>query len=198
MRHTHFCLALLLLLLGASSASAQVEPPPPMSPDYFPEHWKEYVYEKDGVKFRFPAEPKVTSEKDASGTITTHGYRRQSFIDLYLAVNEFPAGSVFETIPPEQYLRETRDSILTGFKDLSVKVIREADTTVDGHPAKFMHIETSNGGVLRLKFFPVKNRLYFMSAEVRKGAKHGLNYENDFEKLAMAFLDSVSLVPSAK
>lgn len=198
MRLTHFCFALLVLILGAASAPAQNEPPPPMPPDYFPEHWKEYVYEKDGVKFRFPAEPEVISEKDASGTITTHAYRRRSLMELFIAVNEFPPGSVFETIPPEQHLRETRDSVLNGLKNLNPKVIREANTAVGGHPAKFIHIETSNGGVLRFKFFTVKNRQYFMSAEVRKGVKYGVNYENDFEKVAMAFLDSVGLVSPAK
>lgn len=200
MRRTHFWLALLVLVLGASSAAAQAgpPPPPPPAPDYFPEKWKEYVYEKDGVKFRFPAEPEVTSGKDDSGTVTTRGYRRRSFVDLYLAVNEFPPGSVFETLSPEKYIRETRDGILAGLKDFSPKVIREADTAVGGHPAKFLHIETGDGRVIRLKFFPVKNRLYFMSAEVRKGAKHGVNYENDFEKVTMAFLDSVGLVPPDK
>lgn len=199
MRRTHFCLALLVLLLGAASASAQSEPPPPIPPDYFPEQWKEYVYEKDGMKVRFPAEPEVISEKDDSGTVTTHAYRHhRSFIELFIAVNEFPPGSVFETVPPEQLLRETRASVLTGPKNLSTKIIREADTSVGGHPAKFMHIETSDGRVSRFKFFTVKNRLYFMSVEVRKGARHGINYENDFEKVAMAFLDSVVLVPLAK
>jgi hypothetical protein len=34
--------------------------------------------------------------------------------------------------------------------------------------------------------------------DVKKGEKHGFNYENDFEKVAMAFLDSVRLVSPAQ
>lgn len=201
MRRTHFYLTLLVLLLGAASVCAQSAPPPPPpppSPDYFPEKWSEYVYEKDGVKFRFPVKPEVIAQKDASGGITTHAYRRRSFIDLFLAVNEFPAGARIEAVVPEQYLNGMRDDIVARLKDSSPKIIREADTAVDGHPAKFMHIETGDGRVVRLKFFVVKNRIYLMSAEVRKGQRHGFNYENDFEKVAMAFLDSVRPVPPAR
>lgn len=37
-----------------------------------------------------------------------------------------------------------------------------------------------------------------MSAEVKKRERHGINYENDFEKVAMDFLDSVKLLSPKK
>ena len=203
MRHLTFYLTLFIVLLGATPVFAQSEPPPPPppSPDYFPERWREYVFEQDNVKFRFPVEPRVTtsSTNESFGTVKSQNYHRQSFLVLDLTVNEFPAGTDFEKVmPAKELLEKMRDAGLAEVKEFSPKVIKESDITVDGHPGKFLHVETSNGKSIRAKFFVVKNRMYFSYAEVNKGEKHGFNYENDFEKVAMGFLDSIKLVSADK
>jgi hypothetical protein len=203
MRHLTFYLTLFALLLAASSSAAQSDPPPPPppSPDYSPRHWKEYVYEQDNIKFRFPVEPKITTanKNEPFGTVTNRRYTRQSFLLMEVSVHEFPAHMDLEKLaPPKELMDEMSDAGLAKVKHLNPRVLKEADVTVDGHPARFMHVETENGRVVRTKAFVVKNRMYFCYVEVRKGERHGSNFENDFEKVAMEFLDSVRLAAPAR
>jgi hypothetical protein len=202
MKYLPIYLTLVMVLFGAASASAQTEPPPPPppAPDYFPERWKEYVYENDGVKVRFPAEPKISSSvtKEPYGEVTTRKYHHQSFVTLDLSVTELPPDVNLETLPSKELLEKMKDGGLSEVKELNPRIVKESDVTVDGYPAKFMQVETGDGKIVRCKFFVVKNRMYFMSAEVKKGERHGLNYENDFEKVAMGFLDSIKLLSPKK
>lgn len=202
MRRLRICLTLLVALLAATSADAQSDPPPPPppAPDYFPQSWKEYVYEQDNVKFRFPVEPRITaaSTKESFGTVTTRHYRRQSFVLMQLSVHEFPAHADFEAAEAKGLLGQMVGASLAEIKDENPKIIKESDITVDGHAGKFLHVETDSGKTIRYKFFLVKNRMYSSYVQVRKGQRHGSNYENDFEKVAMGFLDSIRLAAPAK
>lgn len=204
MRRLPIYLTLFVLLLGAASVRAQggppPPPPPPPSPDYFPEQWKEYVYEVDNVRFRFPVEPEVTtaSTNESFGTVTNRHYRRRSFVRMQLSVHEFPAHADFEAEGAKGLLAQMVEASLAEIKDENPKVIKESDITVDGHAGKFLHIETGSGKSIRYKFFLVRNRMYNSYAEVKKGARHGHNFENDFEKVAMGFLDSIRLAAPAK
>jgi hypothetical protein len=73
------------------------------------------------------------------------------------------------------------------------KLIKSADEKVGGRTARFIHTEAENGDVVRAKFFVTKNRIYFIYGSVKKGAPHGINHENNFEKPVMAFLNSFQL-----
>jgi len=131
--------------------------------------------------------------------VTSRSYRRESFLVLELSVHEYPAAIDFEkAMPSKELLEKMRDAGLAEVKGVNPKVIKESDITVDSHAGKFLHVETSNGQSIRFKFFVVRRRLYFSYAEVRKGQTHGFNYENDFEKVGMAFLDSIRLVSAGK
>ena len=187
--------ALIFAHSGATSTFAQSAPPPPPSPAYFPESWKEFTYENDNVKIRFPKEPKITAKPENAAGMKARQYDHESFIRLNLSVVEAPANSNFEEMmPARDFLLKLREGILEEIKQYNPQIIKEADTTVSGHEAKFLHVEGNHGEVLRAKFFVVKNRIYIAMAKVKKGQRHGSNYENDFEKVAMAFLDSVQLV----
>ena len=70
----------------------------------------------------------------------------------------------------------------------------QEDVFVDGHPAKFLKVETNNGLVMRWKIFAVKNKMYTAYAITKKGVRHGFNWENDFEIPAMGFLDSLHMI----
>ncbi len=184
-------LLLICLALFAFQVAAQPQPPPPV-PDYSPDRWKEYSYEQDNVKFRFPAEPKIAVENSESSGVkfTIRKYIRHSFMAMELWVMEYPA----EIPPGKETLEFLRSVAVDSVKHMSPKIIKESDITVDGNAGKFIHMETSDGVVTRYKFFFVKNRIYYYFAAVRKGEKHGFNYENDFEKVAMGFLDSIKLI----
>ena len=84
--------------------------------------------------------------------------------------------------------------MLDRIKDLEPKILEQKDVSVDGYPARFVKVETNNGLLMRVKFFGVGKRLYIGQAIVKKGDRHGINWENDFEIPAMAFLDSLHLI----
>jgi hypothetical protein len=192
--------ALVIFVFAANSALAQGDPPP-TAPDYSPQNWKEFTYENDNVKFRFPVNPNLTtSTEEISGSkVTTRKYTRRSFMAMELWVVEYPSDFNFEEFKPiKETLQNLRGVALDSIKNSNPKVIKESEITVDGHAGKFMHVETDKGEVLRFKFFLVKNRMYYAFAAVTKGEKHGFNYENDYEKVALGFLDSIKLIPAKK
>jgi hypothetical protein len=55
-------------------------------------------------------------------------------------------------------------------------------------------MESKDDTVTRAKIFILKDKVYSAQTSVKKGQHHGFNWENDFEKPAMAFLDSVRLI----
>ena len=196
MRITIALTALLVAFCGATSSFAQTTPapPPPPIPDYSPESWKEFTFENDNVKIRYPKQPTLTTvDKDSSG-VAIRNYVHASFIRLVLSVNEYPSTVNLEAVlPTKDLFLKLREGMLANIARFDPHIIKEYDTSVSGYPAKFMHVEGSNGDVVRTKFFVVKNRFYILMTSVKKGSKHGSNSENDFEKVAMAFLDSVQL-----
>jgi hypothetical protein len=80
--------------------------------------------------------------------------------------------------------------MLERIKNLEPKILSQQDILVDGHPGRFATLETNNGLLMRVKFFFAGTRLYIAQAIVKKG----VNWENDFEIPAMAFLDSLRLI----
>ena len=184
------------LSLFAIPVLAQL-PPPPLAPDYNPKGWKEYSFENDNVRFIFPAEPKVTETTTGTDDTKklTRTYERASFLSLGLTVTEFLSGQDMEAKSKEMDLiQKMHDAGIERLKDRDPKIIKDSDITVDGHPGRFFQVETNDGFVTRVKFFLVKNRAYFAFVGVKKGERHGINDENDFEIPAMAFLDSVRMI----
>lgn len=170
-------------------------PPPPAAPDYNPKGWKEYSFENDNVRFKFPAEPKVTETTSGSVKAPTRIYERHSLMSFFVMVSDSPSGDDTEARSESTNLiQKMRDGALERVKDREPKVLEESDVRVDGHPGRFLKVETKDGLVSRMKFFVVKNRIYIAMASVQKGQKHGFNWENDFEIPAMAFLDSIRII----
>gem|GEM_PF-5465257 len=184
-------LTAFLFLLSAGSAIAQKQPPA-MSPDYFPERWEEFTYQDDLFKIHFPKTPQVASIPGKKGE-TTRIYKHRSFVAFEIRVTTFPA-TLEGKIPVEALFEEMKKLGLEGIKNYNPKIIAETDITQDGKAGRFIHAETSDGAVLRMKFFLSGARIFYLFAETEKGAKHGINWENDFEKVAMGFLDSFKLL----
>ncbi|HEY8561317.1 MAG TPA: hypothetical protein VIL74_13150 [Pyrinomonadaceae bacterium] len=189
--------ALVFLTFHAGSALAQKQPPvqkqpPAMSADYFPERWKEFSYPQDGFKIRFPKEPTITTVAGQKGETTTI-YKHASFVPLEIRVTTFPV-NLEERISAKTILEEMKKIGFEGTKELAPKIIKETDIAANGKTGKFIHTEASTGEVLRMKFFVSGARVYYMFAGSKKGDKHGVNWENDFEKVAMGFLDSFKVL----
>lgn len=183
-------LSIVVVVLSAVSILAQQGDPPPAVPDYSPDAWKEYTYKQDNIRFRFPAEPKVTESSEDKG----RRYSRKSFIDF--SVNVAGAGIDVgrDKEKQQKYLILIALSLNKTFESSGAKLIKSEDTAVDGHPAKFFVFETKEGILTRAKIFVLKDQVYFAETSVKKGERHGFNWENDFEKPAMAFLDSIHFI----
>ena len=185
--------ALLLLAfvyLSAICVSAQQGDPPPAVPDYNPDAWKEYSYTQDNIRFRFPVEPTVTeSSKDKGRT-----YERKSFMDFSISVSDAGVDVGKDRDKQQKYLVLISLSLDKTFESSGAKLLKSEDTTIDGNPAKFFVFESKDGILTRAKIFVLKDKVYSAEANVRKGERHGVNWENDFEKPAMAFLDSIHLI----
>ena len=185
-------LLLTFVCLSASLVLAQEAPPPPppAAPDYSPDSWKEYSFKEENVKFRFPVEPKKTESTDGKG----FRFERRSFMDFSLEVSEAGIDVGTNQDSQKKYLILISMTLEESAKEDGTKILKNEDTTVDGHPEKFFIMETKDGYLTRAKIFVLRDKIYSAESSVKKGARHGFNWENDFEKPAMAFLDSVRLI----
>jgi hypothetical protein len=178
-------------LIAAAVAQAQdpVLPPPPAR-DYFPAKWDEYTSEQGRFRIRFPGKPK--EEFSPVGV---------NFVS-YSSLLEYRVSYVDEselTDDPDSakhYLQETKSVSLEITKISGERIIKEKAVTVDGHPGYFLHVESAKGWV-RSQEIVVGKRVYTIIVEGRKGRANELEGKDDFEKLAMGFINSFKLIPSS-
>ena len=188
--------AIILWLLSVISVSAQQGDPPSAVPDYSPNSWSEYSYPVDNIKFRFPVKPVIEeSSLEAGGKkLDTRLYKRGSFIKFSLAVTDQGTRKMEENI-------KKSDDFLDILVEASVgtnKLVKKEHKSVDGVPGMFFVFETASGVLVRSKLFVLGTKIYVAGTEVKKGERHGFNWENDFEVPAMAFLDSIHIIDPKK
>ena len=164
-------------------------PPPDVAPDYTPETWKEYSYPQDNLRFRFPDEPQITESAKDGRT-----YVRQSFMTFTLSVSEAGIDVGHDKEQQQRYLILISMTLEKNFESSGAKLLKSEDITLDGDPAKLFVFESKDGILSRAKVFVVKDKVYSAEVDVKKGERHGVNSGNDFEKPAMAFLDSIHLI----
>jgi len=122
--------AAFLILFAVPVLAQQLGDPPLPVPDYNPKGWKEYSFEKDKVKFRFPVEPKPV--ETTSGTVTKlpgRIYQRDSFMTFSLMALEAPSGTDIES--KTGLILKMRDAYLEQIKGGDPKVIKDLEITVD-------------------------------------------------------------------
>jgi hypothetical protein len=90
----------------------------------------------------------------------------------------------------KKFFDEMRDSGIANIANGSPRIIKETDLSVSGHPGRFLQIELADGTVLRVKYIVLKNRVYNLIATSRKAHPNVMGSENDYQEIAMAFLDS--------
>jgi len=183
-------LLIIFVGLSATCVSAQQGDPPPAAPDYSPDSWKEYSFAQDNIRFRFPAEPKVTESSKDHG----RNYESKSFMDFSLDISDAGVDVGKDREKQQKYLILIALSLDKTFESSGAKLLKSKDTTIDGNPAKFFVFESKDGILTRAKIFVLKDKVYSAEANVKKGEQHGVNWENDFEKPAMAFLDSIHVI----
>ena len=94
----------------------------------------------------------------------------------------------------EAVLESCAQGLLYGMKSIEPRVINEQKFTFEGHPGKFRVLETKKN-IFRIKFLVIKTRLYAVSVTSGKSEPNVMGSENDYENIAMTFLDSFKPVP---
>jgi hypothetical protein len=186
-----FCLAAFV------SVSAQQGDPPARAPEYDPKIWKEYTLADDNVRFRFPIKPLEEERVSGPAKLPVHKFTNNPGSFLYLRIDVL-SRPVDLSPDAGTYLKGIVEGLMNGLKGTEPKLVKNEDITVDGNAGRFVRIETNDGRVFRHKILIAGNKVYMAAAVVTKGKQHGVNWENDFEVPAMAFLDSIHFIVSKK
>lgn len=109
-----------------------------------------------------------------------------TYLDLPNLINDPAEQREVVNKMPNAILDEVR-------KDKEPRVLNEGES-VKGHPGYFMHVEIGGSVVARIKCVLLGTRLYSIVADGRKGSPVELEGKDDFEKMAMAFINSFDLI----
>lgn len=193
----HFLLALTLLLFTSVSALAQQGPPPPPPPpayDYSPKMWKEFTSLEGRFKILFPDTPKESSTpKDIpEGKQLIHIVTYQSFISYSVMFTDYPQ-RVDTPSEGKKYFDIVQEVFLSGVAQFTPRIVKQEETVVDTHPGRFIQVELGEKGMLRGRMVAVKNRLYQIIVITPRYRPNTMGAENDYEEIAMSFLNSFKL-----
>ncbi|HYG81507.1 MAG TPA: hypothetical protein VD861_14015 [Pyrinomonadaceae bacterium] len=186
-------LSALYVMACAAVRAQDPLPPPPPAKDYFPDKWDEFSSAGGKFRVRFPKEPREATSKQ--GDMEVHSlehkgllHYRVSYVDYGVAIEEDP--QKVKTI-----LQALRDAALGPLKDKAPRVVAEREASVDGHPGTFVHVELQGKEVIRMQWVIAGSRLYAISATGRKGSPNEMEGKDDFEKVAMGFINSFHITP---
>jgi hypothetical protein len=167
-------------------AVTKAQGPPPPARDYPPDKWDEYTSEQGRFRIRFPGKP--TEEFSPVGV---HFLSYSGLLDYRVSyVDESELTD--DDSSAKRYLQETKSATLELTKISGERIVSERDVTVDGHPGYFAHVESATGWI-RSEEIVVGKRVYTIIVE---GRKDGLAGKNDFERVALGFINSFKLISS--
>jgi hypothetical protein len=179
--------------VGAQQTKGRLVPTP--ADDYFPQRWKEF---RSAGQYRvlFPGIPKESTSTvtSAAGNVMVHRVSYESFISYTVMSTRYPA-EVESLSTIKAFMDQLRDASLAAVAEAHPRIVRESDVSLDGHPGRFIQVELANNSVIRFKWIAVRNRVYFLYITTPKGHRTGGEAENDYEKIALSFIDSFQLLP---
>jgi hypothetical protein len=169
-------------------------PPPPPAKDYFPKTWDEYP-QTGPFRIRFPKEPQ---ERTASqGNFEVHYLEYKGLLRYSLSYVDYQT--------PLEDPKKLKD-ILNGLKEITLKsvqnmdhrLVTEREVNLDNHDGLFVQIEVQAKEVIRMEWLVVGSRLYTISTLSRKATEQEFKGKDDYEEIALAFINSFRLMsPSA-
>ncbi len=186
---------MLLVLIGSSidGIAQRKKSAPQPADDYFPERWKEFSSEDGTFRILFPGTPKESNadENFSPGRYPIYYAIYKSFLS-YMALYAEYDGDIENPASANAIFDRARNKIISVSAELkeSPRIIKDEDISFEGHPGRFLQVALSNNKVTWNKFIIVKNRFYFLQVEMLKGASRA---GNDYEKIAMRFLNSFRL-----
>ena len=169
----------------------QPPPPPPPADDYFPKRWKEFVSQEAAFRVLLPGSPKLSTSTPQSGAPIIREFTYSGVIKHEIVLVEYPSNE--DPSKAKALFDSYCDTALSVRQSEIAKIVKETDFSLGGHPGKFFQIELTGGTVVRFKFILSKNRVYILTATSRKAQPNVMGSENDYQEIAMAFLDSFQL-----
>ena len=170
-------------------AVKKAQEPPPPARDYFPDKWDEYTSDQGRFRIRFPGKP-----REEFSSVGVHFLSYSGLLDYRVSyVDESELTD--DPSSAKRYLQETKSATLELAKISGERIIKERDVTIEGHPGYFVHTESKTGWA-RSQEIVVGKRVYTIIVEGRMGQSQALAAKNDFEGLALAFINSFKLIPS--
>lgn len=191
MRDLVRCLSLLALCVSWP-ALAHAQGPPPVA-DYDPKAWREFQSPEGRFSVLLPGVPvkrveemeypgvKLRSYSFALRTSNQSPQYNLMYVDFPVALDAGDAGAVFDSARDE------------GMRAVGGKLLEESEDNRLGHPGRFYKVRTGDGGVLRVKAFLVKNRLYNLTFTA-EGTNESPATARLQEEAAARFLDSFRLL----
>jgi len=190
-----FLIVMLLLLASAHFIDVQAQgppPPPPPAKDYFPKTWDEYSFPDGKLRIRFPAKPTESTSTKERFPIHTIKYKgliafEASYVDYQVPIDD--------PKKVKELLQAMKTAALNSIQPKSVQIVSEREVSVDGHSGIFLHLEVDAKEVIRVEWVIAGSRLYTVSASSGKGDPRELEGEDDFEKVALGFINSFHVMP---
>ncbi|HEX8772923.1 MAG TPA: hypothetical protein VF735_04910 [Pyrinomonadaceae bacterium] len=178
-----------------ATAQAQAPPPPPPPPpakDYFPDKWDEYTSQDGKFRIRFPKEPR--EDVTPSGRFEQHSLEYKGLLTYRVSYVDYKT-PIDDPQKIDDLLQGLKTAALAPLKEKGLVVKAERRIAVDGHQGIFLHLEVQDKEVVRVLWVVADTRLYTITALSRKGRPQELEGKDDFEKVAMGFINSFHLSP---
>ena len=165
------------------------EPPSPPSPakDYFPDKWGEYTSEQGRFRIRFPDKP-----KEEVSAVGVHFLSYSGFLEYRVSYSDEPELSD-NLDSAKRYLREMKAASNAIVSMGNERIVKEEEVTIEGYPGYFTYVEGAKGWVRDLQIV-VGKRVYTIVVEGRVARANELEGKDNFEKLAMGFINSFKLI----
>ena len=190
-----FLMIMIVLLASAHFIAAHAQdppPPPPPAKDYFPKTWDEYSFPAGKFRIRFPQKPIERTTTEDGFQVNSVEYNgliayRVSYVDFGVPIDD--------PQKVKEMLQRMKTAALNSIQDKGVRIITDREVAVDGHAGVFVHVEVGAKEVIRMQWIPAGSRLYTISTTSRKGSPQELEGKDDFEKIAIGFIDSFHVMP---
>jgi hypothetical protein len=169
MKHpVRYWLLLLTLLNSGIYCSAQSNkpanaPPAPHLPagEYNLQSWKEFSSLAGRFSVLLPGIPteEVQAIDTAIGKVNMHSFSLLASSHYTIMYVDYPL-LIEEPNKVNIHLDSGRDQAL---KNVKGQIIEEKKINLDGHPGRYLKIQTVNGFLIRSKIIAVKNRVYTLA-----------------------------------
>jgi len=91
-------------------------------------------------------------------------------------------------------LQGVKSAALKAIGDKTFDIKADREVLVDRYSGVFVHLEVQGREVVRMQWIAAGSRLYSISAESRKGSPQELEGADDYEKVAMGFINSFHVI----